>query len=395
MNRSTLLLITIILSLCGVLAIWLIYYVEWETIEDNAGWSDKARRDPYFAAKLFLEKQGHKTQSFSSGMQTLDALETDGADSLFVFGSQGLFSEGQSMRLWDYVVNGGNLVLSPEILGQGSLLAIQDHFLDLLAVDYVVVESEYEDDLDYDDFKEHCYQYVSSNRVRGLTEPVSAGFNRDSYFLFNEDYFNETIRAEVDGYPVLSTWSVGSGQLTLINSPDIWNNSGIACYQNAELLLHLIQRTGESQSIVILHNKESFSLLMWLWHYALGLSFALLAALGLFLWNKSVRFGPVLVEKSFHQTSFLRHIEASTQYLLKNIGPDILVKSLRKQIDTRMQLHHPNYTYMTLEQQIDVLTHQTQLNAEEVHLAMNDQNQIPKSRVLQVLTTLRLIRERL
>jgi hypothetical protein len=162
-------------------------------------------------------------------------------------------------------------------------------------------------------------------------------------------------------------FDIGSGSITITSDNYIWENHRIDCHDHAYGLWRLVNPDGRVWFLV---NQDAPSLATILWRNASYGVLAALLALVLWLWAKSLRFGPVLVVEQSGRRSLAEHIYASAMLLWRKQEHPQLLELLRKEILDRLAEQHPNLHHASQEERVEFLHELTGINTGEIHRAL-------------------------
>jgi hypothetical protein len=162
-------------------------------------------------------------------------------------------------------------------------------------------------------------------------------------------------------------FDVGAGSVTITSDNYIWANPRIDCHDHAYALWRLTNPKGR---VWFLINQDAPSLASILWRNASYGVLAALIALLLWLWAKSLRFGPVLVVEQTGRRSLAEHIYASAMLQWRKQAYPQLLDFLRKEILARMDEQHPNLIQATQEQRAEFLQELTGINADDIQKSL-------------------------
>lgn len=162
-------------------------------------------------------------------------------------------------------------------------------------------------------------------------------------------------------------FDIGDGSVTITSDNYIWANPRIDCHDHAYGLWRLVNPEGRVWFLV---NQDAPSLATIIWRNASYGVLAALLALVLWLWAKSLRFGPVLVVEHTGRRSLAEHIYASAMLLWRKQDHPQLLELLRKEILDRMDEQHPNLNQATQEQRAEFLQELTGINAADIQKAL-------------------------
>lgn len=162
-------------------------------------------------------------------------------------------------------------------------------------------------------------------------------------------------------------FDVGEGSVTITSDNYIWANSRIDCHDHAYGLWRLVNPDGRVWFLV---NQDAPSLASILWRNASYGVLAALIALALWLWAKSLRFGPVLIVEHTGRRSLAEHIYASAMLLWRKQAHPQLLELLRKEVLDRLNEQHPNLNQATQEQHVEFLQELTGINAADIQKSL-------------------------
>lgn len=162
-------------------------------------------------------------------------------------------------------------------------------------------------------------------------------------------------------------FDVGDGSVTITSDNYIWANPRIDCHDHAYALWRLTNPKGR---VWFLINQDAPSLASILWRNASYGVLAALIALVLWLWAKSLRFGPVLAVEHTGRRSLAEHIYASAMLLWRKQEHPQLLELLRKEILDRLDEQQPNLNQATQEQRAEFLQELTGINAADIQKSL-------------------------
>ncbi|HSC66260.1 MAG TPA: DUF4350 domain-containing protein, partial [Cellvibrio sp.] len=150
----------------------------------------------------------------------------------------------------------------------------------------------------------------------------------------------------------LASFDVGEGSVTVTSDNYIWTNQRVDCHDHAYGLWQLVNPKGRVWFLV---NQDAPSLAALLWRHASYGVLAALIALALWLWAKSLRFGPVLAIEQTGRRSLAEHIYASAMLLWRKQEHPQLLQLLRREILDRINEQHPNLSQAAQSSQVEFL----------------------------------------
>ncbi|MEN0039117.1 MAG: DUF4350 domain-containing protein [Cellvibrio sp.] len=162
-------------------------------------------------------------------------------------------------------------------------------------------------------------------------------------------------------------FDIGDGSITITSDNHIWANHRIDCHDHAYGLWRLVNPEGRVWFLV---NQDAPSLATIIWRNASYGVLAALLALVLWLWAKSLRFGPVLVIEQTGRRSLAEHIYASAMLLWRKQEHPQLLGLLRKEILDRLDDQHPNLAQATQDERALFLQELAGINAADIQKAL-------------------------
>jgi hypothetical protein len=312
----------VVLALVGLLlsalAWWFTQHFGFNTQRVYVGLSGEARVNPYFAARLLLERLGMRVhqQVEVSGTQALPPGAT-----LVLAASRAELDPPTVDTLLDWVESGGHLVVGVETDLE------RDWLLNALEVSTAWPEEDDEEE--------------STGGRRACPAPEEAAI--DDVALPD----GRTLKAGVEGGPVLvdrgggHLWrhesrdgtrilalAWGDGRVTLFSTLRLFNNHRLGEYDHAELLWGVLSDS-PSRDVFLVRYLDTMSLPKWLWERA---PLALVAAgvfLLLWLWRVVPRFGPLVPGAGVDRRSLLEHIRAVGRFHADQRRQGRLLEALR------------------------------------------------------------------
>ena len=190
-------------------------------------------------------------------------------------------------------------------------------------------------------------------------KPLNFDFSKHGAFIYSNDAPDDEdaepeenqaaniAATETSNRKHLLYFEVGDGSISITSDNSIWSNQRIDCHDHAYALWRLINPNGRVWFLV---NQDAPSLASILWRNAQYGLIAAIAALILWLWAMSLRFGPVLTLEQSGRRSLAEHIFASAMLLWRKNEHPQLLDVMRKEILKRMDEQHPNLIKSTQEE---------------------------------------------
>ncbi|WP_020405345.1 DUF4350 domain-containing protein [Hahella ganghwensis] len=378
----------LIIALLVTLLLGLIYFgyqeIEWVEHESDLGPTPEARQDPYYAAKLYLEKLGI-TQDSKLHLRDFD--DSDWAarrpvdDTIVLVDTYGSLSEERANVLLDWVSRGGHVIAS----ANNPFLDDASGVIDPL-FDYFGVEVERRDD---SELQEEVWDTLGSiGQFSGWSESdLCKILPEQANFYFEDDEDNDVrvhfmtadvlyadpelaysmIGAESADGSLMIQFEHGDGLVTFMVSLAMWKNWAIGCLEHAYVYWQLVPGGGP---VTFYRNQDFPGLGSIIWKYFhLSLLLALLL-LGGWLWMRGSRFGPVREYQASQPRQILEHIDASARFLWRMDKGETLLQNSREMVLSILRHRYPEYLRMDAADCCLQLAKVLHLKPEEIDLAL-------------------------
>ncbi len=390
--------------LIAAAAVWAYQYIEWVEKEVDLGPTEEARKEPFLAAKKYLEQLGIDVELRGHFRQLdSDQLEFSNNDVLILVDAYGSLSPKRASRLLDWVDRGGQLVTAASNPFVDNLASIKDPLFEQFNI--AVEES------DEKPFDPKAMAQVSSlGKKFGLeqfelcnmlnvqvefnfaddNDAVQAHFLSENRLLVDDTEQRTGVFDDEGGFIV--QYELGDGLISYMSYLDFWKNPTIGCFDHAYILWQLAATGGK---VWFLYNRDAPGLVSLLWQYYHYLVSALLLLIMSWLWRRNNRFGPVRVTSTASPRRLMEHIEASARFNWKHHQGGYLVALLRDDIGRRMELQHPGFAKRPAEVQVAILVKQTQLGNDIVAQAMGSDISGSPEQFIDVVRWLKMIKEKL
>jgi hypothetical protein len=274
-------------ALLGVVGWWFVNNFGFTTERVYVGYSGEARRDPWFAARLLLERMG-KQVSTQSLLTSTAGLPQGGT--LVLPAYRAGMDPPLVDALFAWVDQGGQLIAGVESpYGRDPLLEALE------------VEAHWPEDDD----------------ERPVQPPQPETIKLPDGRSLRVDLRHEVVLA---GGPAavwrhagpegdrIQVFERGRGRIVVLSTLDPFANRALNQLDHAPLLWHLMRDAGPS--VVLVRHLESVTLLAWLREHALAVLVALAGLLALWLWRVAPRFGPLQPGAAQPRRSLLEHLQA-------------------------------------------------------------------------------------
>ena len=398
---------TVIAVLIG-LGYWWYTTLEWEEQEIDLGYSKEAKQNHYLAAEIFLRNHGVRATSIKN-MSLLDqhswrGIKLGQQDTIILVNAYKTLTWERYNALYDWVENGGTLITSThnpfvgahtdeeDILLQDFNISLEPETIDPDTRDLLEkLADEFDEQEEKDSAPDGAEQEQPSQEssatdnkkkltaeaktdkkteqpenyyrcnlseaptpitFAGEEKPLNFDFSHHTPFIYRRDASDDdeqAVAAEADESERehMLYFNVGEGSISITSDNTIWENQRIDCHDHAYGLWRSINPNGRVWFLV---NQDAPSLASILWHNAHYGVLAGIAALLLWLWAKSLRFGPVLSLEQSGRRSLTEHIYASAMLLWRKNEHPQLLDVMRKEILTRIDEQHPNLVKSTQEE---------------------------------------------
>jgi hypothetical protein len=384
-RRIQFLLAAGLLLVLGLLGIYLLGKLTpyQETLKH--GPDPEARANPYLAAEHFLRKQGLQVQR-ADGLEIMKGLPSAG-QTLLLLGDRNRMTPKQVERLLAWTAKGGHLLFVAERLWDEEEGKSGDLLLDSLGIqqyeseeldedaseaadEQAATEDEYEAEPQTEPEADAATD--SDNAYPELTQLYLENEEAPAYFNFDTDchLYDAENRAHAwansDAATHLLQLYHGDGLISVVSDSWIWQNQGIAEYDNAWLLWYMTQ---DSQ-VTLLYRADRddlFSLLLEHFPQAL-VALALLLAFG--LWHLGMRQGPLLLPANRNRRQLQEHLRGSADFLLRHNGQHSLLQGLQQDIQRRARHRHPGFERLAVAEQWQVLSRLTRQPSSVISQAM-------------------------
>ncbi|ABC27177.1 conserved hypothetical protein [Hahella chejuensis KCTC 2396] len=376
--------IGIVIAVLVLVALGVYWYqgLEWIEYERDLGPNEKARREPFLAAQLFIEKRGYKLESNPSFRDFDDpdfALKTSTEDAIVLVDAYGSLSQKRTQTLLEWVERGGHLMVTAKNPYLKGMDKIQDPIFEEFGVE---VERNGQGDFD-----EELWGAISTiGGYVGITQEdlcpmlypqAEFSFEGDEnsigvHFLSNDTLYGQDdyLYASVgpDGASRMLQYEYGDGMVTYMVSLDMWKNFAIGCQDHAYMLWQMAP--GDSGVMHFYYNRDFPSLGSVLWrHFYAAIAVGALT-LFLWLWYRGMRFGPLRDEEPGTQRQILEHIAASARFLWRMDKGQALVESVRAETWQAISKRLQHITRLEQSVQIAQLAKHFQMNEQAVEAAL-------------------------
>ena len=326
----------------------------------------EARKNPLYAARLFLHRMGIPAESKPSvqGL-TLPDINTV----LIISSKRKTLSRKRVNDLYAWVQAGGHLIAR----------SVDD-------IDYYKYLKNKTEDEDYssDDPLQSLMLLSTGDRIdardndsqvniKGSKRPLKLVLDR-FYPIESPDDFpqNDELIKVKKGVFILRR-KVDKGMITLVSDFSFMNNRKIRDADHAELLWQLVHGLDTPDEVWLIHNDEMPALWRILWRTAWAFIISLTLLFVLWIYRSAHRFGPLIPKEPENRRSLIEHIAASGNFYWKNKQKKKLIESTRDALNKRIALTHPGWQQLSSTEKIAQLSARLELPESTVHRLLFDQ----------------------
>ncbi len=388
-------------------------------ITEEIGYKGKARSNPFLAAQMLLEEEGHIT----SRIPTLSKLPESGRGLIILSGESGIPS-GRAKQILEWVEEGGQVIYF--VAGAGtysdwsSFLPFaqraslgnehrSDPLLDELGIGIQSPEttennskSKAKATIASPDEASKAGKTTTTKPDEILTEKVTWTWNDESYTVempttlvlkYDNPMRGGDFRAGDPKKSRIISIQHGQGRVTVFNHARLFRSRYLAEHDHARLLLHLADEDSVDEVQFIISMEGSFWSLLWnrAWMALIALAVIILA----WLWKNLRRFGPVR-QAELHETKhFVDHISALGQFFHRLGKSDILLKASADAVRGRAWKRFPHLVQAGDEALVPLLATSSGLPAERIRAALSPQAASHPHQIVRYLQDLQSLRQAL
>jgi hypothetical protein len=310
-NRAVVL--ALVGALLGALAWWFTQNYGFNTQRVYVGFSGEARVNPYFAARLLLERLGMRVR------QTVEVSRPQALPqgaTLVLAASRAELDPPTVEALLEWVESGGHLVVGVEDNLE------RDWLLSTLEVSAAWPPADPDDEERLRRAREASIEEVLLPGGRTLKASLEGG-----PVLVDEGEGSLWRHESQDGTRILALgW--GDGRVTLFSTLHLFDNRRLGKLDHAELLWAVLGDS-PSRELYLVRYLDTMSLPRWLWERAPLALVATGVFLLLWLWRVVPRFGPLVPGAGVDRRSLLEHIRAVGRFHADQRRQGRLLEALR------------------------------------------------------------------
>ncbi|PTQ72343.1 DUF4350 domain-containing protein [Pseudomonas sp. GV071] len=380
----------VVVLLLGLIAIWVLSQLTPYQKEIKLGAAPEVAATPYLAAENFLKARGLDVQR-ADGLQVLGNLPSQG-HTLLLLGSREQMTPRQTERVLAWAAKGGHLLVVAESLWDEDAGKSDDLLLDRLGIHQLLTEdlnegtqaedepatsesapaeqAADEDEASAEEIDHH--PELTKLYLENEEAPAYVNFDTD-YHLFDAKNQAQAWANSADSTHMLQL-NYGDGLVTVVTDSWLWQNKGIAEYDNAWLLWYLTQ----DSKVTLLYRADRDDLLTLLVRNFPEALVALALLIALLLWANGRRQGPLLAPASLARRQLQEHLRGSADFLLRHSGGHSLLQALQRDIQRQARRRHPGFERLDIASQWQILGRLSRLPSSAISQAMRP---LPKQRI--------------
>ena len=341
MNRHTLWWVgALLVALLSVLGIFLYLVAKPYQEQIDHGPSPAAQANPYLAAEMFLRERGINVSDAES-LSVLPDIEPHG-HTLLLFNDRSRMTPRQVDQVLNWTRAGGRLVFVAESLWDEQSKQSNDLLLDRVQLHQSLSKDLKDSPADQE---KDPYPKLTKLYLEDEDAPAYAGFDTDFHLDDPKNLAQAWANSAKATHMMQLAYSLGS--ITVVTDAELWKTTAIAQYDNAWLLWYLSADT----DVTLIYNTEHDGLLTLLWRYFPQAIVALLALIGLWLWQAGVRHGPLQAPAANGRRQLQEHLRASADFMLRHNGQQALLQALQQDVLRRARRRHPGFDQLNVAEQ--------------------------------------------
>jgi len=356
----SLLLVGLIIILTALGIKWFFNNFERQDVENNTGYSTKARLNKFLAAEYYLRKLGFNVDSDSTRIRLLDDHNQFNTILMNDYGPK--LSPTHFKELIAWIENGGHLIITPSdykySYSENDNQNIDYDFKNNQLLEKFGITPSY---TNYDEFKNEsddnkcndCSDDEYKAPVFKLNEQqdISIDFSSSTH-LIDRNYNASFSLNSIYGNHLLQ-YDIKNGKLTVLSDNHILNNYNIGSHDHAYLLSLLINNDHSSDNkILLLYNVKSDSIFSLIWKYGKEACIAFLALLIISLWSMRNRIGPLLPNHSFTNRNITEHLRAIARFSWRQDHGIQLLSQSRMTLENTLLKRYPALKPMSTRERL-------------------------------------------
>jgi len=387
------------LSLAVLATVWVLLNFDSVAYETRSAPQPEARRNPYLVAEKLLRELGYRVDTVQEAA-FLDRLPAGGT--LILTGDRQFHltpSRLAALRQW--VEAGGYLIADAERVGANDPIL---RWLDLRLQPRTAKPPKAEG---ADEEKDGAAKEIR----RGMPEPVRQIVRVPDYgrplrmrsnrfrplYLGGRDAdWSVKVMSEKEKVEAaeLLHFSLGRGNVTILNGVRRFDNGSIADDDHGELLAALLARYQRHGDVRVMARLAVPSLWEWLGAHAQAALASATLLFAFWLWRIIPRFGVIRNETPPQRRSLIEHLRAIGVFLWRKRSLDVLLESARHNFQARLSLRQGALAALPAQELWAHLAQRTGLSSVDIGFALTGAAQRPEH-FTAAMKTLRLLEQKL
>ncbi|TDF35117.1 DUF4350 domain-containing protein [Alteromonadaceae bacterium M269] len=386
-----------------VITTYIVMSIEVFEAERESSTNPEVRKNEYLAMQSLLERidisvviEEDYRRLFSSNTNSVTPTIDD---SILLTDAEAAIPKTLAKRLLQWVEDGGFLVVSMNSFSQDTGSHRGNELLNELGVGIEWLELEEDEELDVVVPEGTANMEINDGEpdveLTYMTDPSSHPIEvslETDYRIYVLDDSNVSYTAGNDDGSVFVQIDHGEGLITLMTETYIWDNYQIDDYDNAILMIGLLEN---SDKVYIVNPKE-------LPHWTLLLrdySPAFVVFFGLFIclciWYLSKRFGGVIKTDEEEQTRFSDHIRVAGDYYWENDKQEQMITDVRGAIFLKINQKWPSTKNAEQKKVITLVSELSGMQTDAVELILYGQGKLNQAQFTQCMKGLQQLRKML
>ncbi|MBK5527937.1 DUF4350 domain-containing protein [Pseudomonas sp. TH06] len=330
----------LLVALLAALSVYLFMAARPYQEEVDHGPSPAAQANPYLAAEMFLRERGIHVDHAES-LAVLPDIDPRG-HTLLLFNDRSRMPPRQIDQVLNWTRAGGRLVFVAEALWDEQTKQSNDLLLDRVQLHQALTKDLKDPP---EELPHEAYPDLTKLYLEDEDTPAYASFDTDFHLDDPKNLAHAWANSAKATHMMQLPYSLGS--ITVVTDAELWKTTAIAQYDNAWLLWYLSADT----DVTLIYNTEHDGLLTLLWRYFPQAIVALLALIGLWLWQASVRHGPLQAPAPSGRRQLQEHLRASADFMLRHNGQQSLLQALQQDVLRRARRRHPGFDQLNVAEQ--------------------------------------------
>ncbi|MEP1383507.1 MAG: DUF4350 domain-containing protein [Paraglaciecola sp.] len=376
----------LLLSLTLIVAVYFIKSIEFYDKEQDVAVSKEVREQPFLATQTLLNNHD-VTMVFEKDYRRLYAKEDQGItpkvdDTVILADAEAAISSSLASNLLDWVEQGGFLIVAVNASDQSDSHRANALIRQLgIGVEWVA-----------DDFPLYSeYEQQMSDMTDPHGDPIQVGLESSYRITFPKELEPFYSVSNEDGYTFVQ-FDRGEGLITLMTDVEIWNNWQIDEYDNAILMLGLLE---ESDTVYLFQPVERPHWFTLLYGHAPLFIWLMGLLIVLTLWHVGKRFGSVFEGNQTDRSRFSEHIRVAGNHYWQQGKQTTMLTEVRHTILQRISQKWPNVSGADQQKVTLLLEELSGWPTDTIYQLMFDQKELNQNQYSHCIKGLQQLRKML